>query len=306
MQDTDKPDNDALETNDIIHRFIFDKTDIRGEIVALEKSFAQAYEHQTFHKSLRPVFGEFLAGVALLSEVLKFEGTLTLQAKGEGPVNFIMAEATDKGDVRGIIRILDAHDRVRDFNTNNLQELLGNGVITITIDPVKGQRYQGIVPIDAPNLSQCLEHYFSQSEQLPTDISLFATEEHCGGLFLQCLPAQEITSAEERAEKWDTAQHLAATISADELFSLNNTDLLYRLFHEMDCRVFEPKNIKFNCSCTRERSKNAIQSIGKAEAQSLLQERNVIQIDCQFCGQQYSFGESDLSDIFPDESETLH
>ena len=117
MQTEDKT---STKQKDIIHRFIFDKTDIRGEIVALQDSYTQAFEHQDFHPSLRPVFGEFLAGAALLSEVLKFEGTLTLQAKGDGPVNVIMAEATHDGDIRGIVRILEPEHQGQDFTDVDL------------------------------------------------------------------------------------------------------------------------------------------------------------------------------------------
>lgn len=292
--------------NDIIHRFIFDETDIRGEIVALEESFQQAYEHQEFHSSLRPLFGDFLAGAALLSEVLKFEGTLTLQAKGDGPVNLIMAEATHDGKVRGIIRVLDPSAQMADMSDLSLPQILGNSILTITIDPLKGARYQGIIPVDAPNLAGCLEHYFAQSEQLPTDIRLFATDKHCGGLFLQCLPAQEVKDETLRQEKWEMAEHLAATVSADEIFSLDNQEVLLRLFHEMTCRVFEPKAIQFACSCSRERSMNAIQSIGKAEADDLIQERGEIRTDCQFCGQQYIFNAHDVAEMFDGDGNTLH
>ncbi len=292
--------------NDVLHRFIFDNTDIRGEIVSLDESFRQAFKHQNFHASLRAVFGEFLAGAALLSEVLKFEGTLTLQAKGSGPVNLIMAEASDKGEIRGIIRLLGESEAQQDFSQMKLSDLVGEGILTITIDPEKGHRYQGIIPLDQDTLALCLEQYFSQSEQLPTDISLFATDEQCGGLFLQCLPAQEIKDQETRDERWEMATHLASTLTAKELFSLANTDILYRLFHELSCRVFDPKHVKFKCSCSRDRSANAIQSIGKTETQHLLLERGVIKIDCQFCGQQYQFTDNDVELIFPDESKPLH
>jgi len=182
------------KNDDVINRFLFDETDIRGEIVSLNKSFQEAHAHQSFARELVPLFGEFLAGAVLLSEVLKFEGTLTLQARGDGDVAIVMAEVTDQGDLRGIVRMHPERDEALfDLSDLKLKTLLGNAVLTITIDPKKGKRYQGIVPLNGVTLTECLENYFVQSEQLPTQIQLFADDKKCGGLFLQCPPPQLVT-----------------------------------------------------------------------------------------------------------------
>lgn len=298
-----------MHHNDFLNRFLFDDTDIRGEIVALEKTYQEAYAHQQFPKSLRPLFGEFLSGAALLSEVLKFKGTLTLQARGDGDVSIVMAEVTDEGFIRGIVRTHPERDLPEDFDATGkrLPELLGNAILTITIDPLKGQRHQGIVPLAGDNLSDCLGDYFRQSEQLPTHINLFSEEKVCGGLFLQCLPAQLVKDAQQREDQWETVTQLAATASAEELFELDNEALLTRLFHEMTCRVFPPKRIHFRCTCDRDRSANALQSLGYEDAKALLEEQTVIIIDCQFCGKVYRFDGSDLGKIFPAAGEqSLH
>jgi len=292
---------------DVIHRFIFDETDIRGEIVSLDHSFNEATQHQDIPVQLKPVFGEFLAAAALLSEVLKFEGILTLQAKGDGDVAIIMAEANESGDVRGILRVNpDVVLEETGLDERTLPDLLGNAVLTMTIDPTQGQRYQGIVPVDCDTLSDCLEGYFKQSEQLPTFIRLYTDSHHCGGLFLQSLPAQLVTDPEERQDQWDTRIQLAATLSPEEIFDLDHTDVLTRLFHEMQCRVFEPRQLRFACSCSRERSATALKSIGLNEAVQLLQERDIINIDCQFCGKAYAFGEHDINALFPNKDKPLH
>ncbi|WP_086929602.1 Hsp33 family molecular chaperone HslO [Agarilytica rhodophyticola] len=296
-----------MSTNDYINRFLFDDTDIRGEIVAIEDTFQAAYQHQTFPKALTPIFGDFLAGAALLAEVLKFEGTLTLQARGQGNVALIMAETNHEGHLRGILRLQpDADSSAMSFDDISLPQLLGNGVLTITIEPNKGKRYQGIIAITNNTLAECLQDYFSNSEQLPTQIQLYSDAGRCGGLFLQCLPKQLVTDEEKREDLWQTAKQLAMTLSAKELFELENEQVLLRLFHEMQCRVFDAKPIVFRCSCSKERSGNALKSIGYDDAQALLQERDIISIDCEFCGKVYHFGEKDLDEIFERKNNLLH
>ena len=180
----------SLPDADNINRFLFDGTDIRGEIVTLETSYQELLSNQTIDQGLVPLFGEFLAGTSMLAEILKFDGTLTLQARGEGSLGLIMSEANSEGHLRGIVSCDDQqacfNDDARQLKP--LQELIGNGVLAMTIDPKNGQRYQGIVPLEGASLSECLQNYFHQSEQVPTFVKLFANGDRCGGIFLQCLP----------------------------------------------------------------------------------------------------------------------
>lgn len=295
--------------NDYINRFLFDNTDIRGEVVALEHTFQQAIAHQHLPKKLIPLFGEFLAAASLLAEVLKFEGILTLQARGNGKIGLIMAETTHKGELRGVVRLNPNHTEEVDWDGDldlSLPALLGEATLAITVEPNIGARYQGIVPLEEATLAACLQHYFEQSEQLPTHVKLFADQHYAGGIFLQCLPAQLITDLQKRRDTWETCCHLAETITREELFSLANEEILLRLFHEMTCRVFEAKNLHFKCSCDRERGANALKSIGQDEAMELLSKHNPIKIDCQFCGQVYQFGQRDLEELFLGEPPVLH
>lgn len=295
-----------MHKNDYVNRFLFDDTDIRGEIVALENTFKDATEHQKFPPELTPVFGEFLAAAALLAEVLKFEGVLTLQARGEGDIAMIMAEANHQGHLRGIVRT-QPEKNVSQLADLSLDSLMGNNaILSITIDPIKGKRYQGIVPIDKSKLAECLEEYFRQSEQLLTQIQLFSSASQCAGLFLQCLPPQVVTDLDKRKDNWDTCIQLAATIKPEEMFELHNEEILTRLFHQLTCRVFTPKPIELQCLCNRQRSATALQSLGYKDALALIGERDLITIDCQFCGKTYSFSETDLEEVFPDQKGTMH
>lgn len=297
---------DTTTSSDQIRRFMLDDCDIRGEIVTLEHSYQQASEHQNLAPATRFLLGEFLAATTLLAEVLKFEGILTLQVRGSGPVPLIMAETTDERHLRGIVKLRD------DVGADALEglsftQMIGNGVLTLTIDPRKGSRYQGIVPAEGDTLAECLTNYFAQSEQLKTRFWLAADNQKAAGLLLQALPNPDPQGSGQRShELWTTAAHLANTVKPEELLQLDQETLLYRLFNEFDIRLYDPQPVSFACSCSRERSARALLSLGRDDAYTLLAERDIIETSCEFCGTQYHFGEPDLATIFGSANDDLH
>lgn len=287
MSDTENPDK--------IQRFLLENSDIRGEIVTLSKSFHEACLLQDLPKNTLPLFGEFLAGACLIGALLKREGIFTLQAQGKGPVRVISAETTHEGHLRGILK---CDGNLENVGEQKISSLFGKGNLFLTLDPEKGQRYQGIVPMEKDSLSACLSDYFEHSEQVPTQLLLFADESRCGGLLIQCLPMDKIKDQDERSALWESVKQLCATISVDEFFEVAHETLLYRLFHEQQCRVFEEKSIRYFCSCTKERSANAITALGKDDALELVKEKGSIALDCQYCGEHYAFDESEVDDLF--------
>lgn len=292
----------TASSRDQIHRFVFDHCDIRGEIVSLNQTLVNATAHQNLPDSARALLGEFLAAVSLMVEVLKFSGTLTLQARGSGPVPLIMAEANDRRTLRGIVKF--AEGGPRDLTGLTLPQLIGEGVLSLTLDPNQGKRYQGIVALDGATLAECLNHYFTLSEQLPTRLWIHADTRRAGGLLLQALPP----AAGQRAntDAWETAEHLAETLTKTELLELDHTTLLSRLFNEFDVRLFPPQALAFKCLCSRERSLRSLTALGREDAYALLGERDLIEIHCEFCGAGYSFGQQDLEDLFPPHDKRLH
>lgn len=282
---------------DLLHRFLFDDADIRGELLTLGASYRAATAHQHLPPAVQALLGEFFAAASLMAEMFKFEGTLTLQARGSGPVPLIMAEANEQRDIRGIARLKEGTDGIT-LTEKTLPELIGQGVLTLTVDPVKGQRYQGIVPLEGQTLAECLSHYFAQSEQLPTQLWLSADGQSAAGLLLQALPAAG--EQQRDPEQWRTAQQLAGTVTAEEQLTLDHATLLRRLFHEFEVRLFTPEPVQFACSCSRERSANALTALGREDAYALLTERDSIDMDCQFCGAHYQFGAEDLQGLFGD------
>ena len=301
-----------MPSNDLLHRFLFDDCDIRGEIVTLGDSYREVLSHNPQVPAIRRLLGEFLAAVGLLSSTLKFDGKIILQARGDGPLSTIMAECNHHNNLRGIVRTnpeIELSDELADHGS--LQQLLGNGILVITIEPQRSEnfggtleRHQGIVPMDAENLAGCLEHYFYQSEQLSTRLWFAANSDVATGFLIQALPQQLITNEDDNQDKWETIITLADTIKADELLELEHATVLYRLFNEQPLRLYEPKALRFACSCSRERSANALLAIGNDEVESLLIEKGSIDIDCQFCNQHYHFAADEVRKLLG--GNTLH
>ena len=289
------------------YRFIFAQNDIRGELVQQSQAYQAVLANNDLPDNLQNILGHFLCAANLLAATVKFEGILSLQAKGAGPVTMIMAESTDNNQVRAIVRVQEGSDQNNLATTTDLRELLGpKAVLAITIDPTHGERYQGIVPIDAPSLAPCLEHYFAQSEQLDTKIWLAADEQRAAGLLLQALPQQLVSDPEQYQEQWSTAAQLAGTVKNDELLSLSAETLVFRLFNEFEVRLLDSKPVKFTCHCSRERSANALISLGEEEVNKLLLEQKQIAIDCHFCHAHYAFTAEDLPTLFPSSGLPLH
>jgi len=276
--------------SDELIRFIFDSTDIRGEWVQLDRSYADTLINHHYAPGVRRLIGEFLAAVSLLSATMKYEGTLILQARSDGPVPLIMAEATSKGEVRAIVRGAEA------AIGNDFKSLMGDGQLTITIDPVNGRRYQGIVAMEGDSLASCLEAYFRQSEQLPTRFWLAVDDNRAAGLFLQELPSQ--TDAATRAEQWQHLRTLADTVTADELLQLPAATLLHRLFHQEQVRLLQRNAVEFRCSCSQARTEGMLASLGRDEIEAILAEQGEVAVNCEFCLQSYRFSPEQARQLF--------
>ena len=282
-------------------RFLFEDADVRGETVRLDGAYREILGIHQYAPGVSRILGEFLAAAVLLATNLKFEGRLILQARSQGQIPLLMAECDDNLRIRGIAR------GAQQATATNDEQLLSDGQLAITIDPRKGQRYQGVVPLENGCLAQSLDAYFEQSEQLKTQIWLAADGQRAGGMLLQQLPPQVTASEEERQRHWEHYSTLAATLKQEELVDLQAEHLLGRLYHEENLRLFDPAPVEFFCSCSAQRSRNALTVLDPAEMEEILSESGVIEVDCEFCNQQYRFTREDLSDVLKGvESKTLH
>lgn len=284
---------------DQCQRFLFEQLAIRGEITGLKQSYQDVLNQHSYPQPVARLLGEFMAAVSLLSDTLKFRGRLSLQAKGEGQVRVVLAECEQHERLRAIARYND------DFIDGGV--LLGAGQLAITIEPENGQRYQGIVSLADRGLAAALEEYFQQSEQIKTRLWLAADGQRAAGLLIQAMPeSASESSLSQDSEPWDRIISLSDTITDDELLNLSNERLLVRLFHEETVRTWPPSQRYFQCSCSHERSANALSSIGYAEARQLAVEQGSIEVDCQFCHAKYFYSVEDVERLFGDQSTSLN
>lgn len=289
-------------------RFFFSDCDIRGEILRLEESLAPILQARDYPLSVQSVLSEAMAAVVLMANTLKFEGRLSLQAQGSGAVTLLLAEATHDGQIRGLAKLdeskLDESQMIAGSQPAedsapqpSLADLLGaDGVLAITIRPTQGQQYQGVVPLDAPTLAACLEHYFDQSEQLKTRLWLTGGNGRAAGLLLQQLP-NHASSAEENADIWQNIEVLADTLTMEELLDLPSEEVLHRLFHEQSVQLPDAQAIHFGCTCSRDKVQRTLASIGASELQGILDDLGEASISCDFCGQTELFDAVDLAQI---------
>lgn len=296
-----KKQQEQLDTGNRSMRFIFEETDIRGETVHLGSAFRDILAIHQYPPAVGALLGEFLAAAVLLSTTVKFSGKLILQVRSEGEIPLLMVECTSDQEVRAIAR------GAQQATSEHFDQLLTNGQLAVTIDPDKGERYQGIVPLQGGSLATSLDAYFAQSEQLQTRLWLAADENQAAGMLLQQLPTQEVIDQDERQVQWEHACTLAETLRQDELLQLKAEEILHRLYHETPLRVFPPGAVAFSCSCSTQRTLSALATLGKAELLDIIEEQGSISMDCEFCNQQYVYYKDDLHAILKEsETRTLH
>jgi len=276
--------------NDYLYRFVFEQFGVRGEFVRLAASWQAVREKHDYPPAVEVPLGNALTSVLLLSGTIKFKGSLVLQLQGDGLVQALVAQATEQRTVRGMARF---DELLRSGEQVDPDHLLGNARLVLTAQAPNGERYQGIVAVEGGDVAKAVEGYFVQSEQLPTRLWLATDRQAAAGLFLQRLP-----QTEQDQDHWERVCMLAETIKDEELLSLDARELLRRLFHEEDLRLFEPEPVAFRCGCSRERIGEALVSLGEGEVAQMLEEMGSIDVSCEFCNASYSFDTVDAAALF--------
>lgn len=279
-----------MKKPDLSHRFLFQDHPIRGQYVTLDKTWREIAQQAGLEGKGLTLLGEAMASIILLADTLKIEGSVTLQIHGTGPLGLLVVEANSKQQVRGIARQEGQID-----DAMSLEEIFGSNHLVITIKTKGAEPHQGIVPLQGANFSEALEYYFATSEQLPTRFWLACDEENASGMLIQKLPGEA-----EDEDAWDRVLHLASTVTSDELQTVPLDDLLHRLFNEETMRLFDPRSIEFSCSCSRERTVGMLLTLGKAEADDIVEQEGVISVNCEFCNANYVFDGIDVAQIFGD------
>jgi molecular chaperone Hsp33 len=290
-----------MQANDTLQRFIFEQAPIRGEIVRLDATWRTVLARRDYPPAVRDLLGEMAAAAMLLSATLKFTGSLIMQIQGDGTVPLLVVECTSNRTLRAI-----AH-WTEDVRAAPLAEMMGNGRLLITISPAEGtERYQGIVELEGNSVAEVLENYLARSEQLDTRLWLASNATQVAGMLLQRLPGEQ-----DDEDAWPRAVHLGSTITQTELLRLPAPEIIHRLYHEEDIRMFDGEPVSFRCSCSRERVTDMLRMLGHEEVQSILNEQGAVKMDCEFCGQHYELDPIDAELIFasaiaPEASSTHH
>ncbi|HAU8294826.1 TPA: Hsp33 family molecular chaperone HslO [Vibrio vulnificus] len=289
--------------SNVLNRYLFEDLSVRGELVQLDEAYQRIISSKDYPAALQKLLGELLVSTTLLTATLKFEGSITIQLQGDGPVSLAVINGDNEQKIRGVAR-WEGH--IADDAT--LHDMMGKGYMVITIEPKKGERYQGIVGLEGDNLEQVLEGYFERSEQLKTRIWIRTGEHegkaHAAGMLIQVMP--DGTGSENDFEH---LEQLTNTVKNEELFTLPANELLYRLYNQEQVRLFEPQNIEFRCGCSRERSGAAIVTVDKNEIYDILASDGSVSLHCDYCGTTYSFDESDVNKLYEEaasEPKTLH
>ncbi|CAM3738847.1 33 kDa chaperonin [Vibrio aerogenes CECT 7868] len=286
-------------TSNVLNRYLFENLSVRGELVQLDETYQQLTSGQTYPAPVKALLGELLVATTLLTATMKFEGSITIQLQGDGAVSLAVINGDHNQQVRGVARW---EGEIPESAT--LHQLMGKGHLVITIEPEQGERYQGIVGLDGDNLAEVLEGYFEHSEQLKTKLWIHTSETHAAGMLLQVLP-----DGTGSPDDFEHLEQLTATISAEELFSLQANDLLYRLYHQEEIKLFQPQPVAFQCNCSRQRTGRAITTLPADEVNKLILQDGHITLHCDYCGTTYHFTEDDVNQLFagqPDSDRTIH
>ena len=308
-------------------KFIFEGLPVRGMLVRLTGAWQEVLQRRqalgAHPPEVRALLGEMAAAGVLMQANIKFNGALILQVMGDGPVKLAVAEVQPDLGFRATAKVVgEVPGGARLAAMLNVH---GQGRCAITLDPkdrFPGQQpYQGVVPLSASSdgappaplqqVQEVLEHYMLQSEQLDTKLVLAANDEVAAGLLIQRLPVEGEANLEGSArarkneddiglsEAYNRIAILAATLTREELLTLPSDQIMHRLFWEETLRVFEPTATPhFACTCSRERVRGMLRGLGREESDGLILERGVVEVGCEFCGQQYHFDAVDVGEMF--------
>ena len=280
---------------DIVRKYMCDQApNIRLVTVRLEQSTEDMLNHQNMPLLVKKLCEELTAAACLLAHMLKFKGKLVIQTIGSGPIKMMVAECSSEGRIRATAQWGDLAD------CSDFQELVGKGSFAVTLEPKRGERYQGVVTLEGNSIIECINHYFEQSEQLTTRIWISSDGKGVGGLLVQNIAEVGDQTLTNDAD-WIAVSTLADTMTTEELARDAGPLLIYKLFHELSPRSFAPWRIVFGCSCSKERSSRALGALGENELKQLFSEEPKLIVDCHFCGRVYQYDQADLEWLLSDQ-----
>jgi molecular chaperone Hsp33 len=294
------------QPGDEVRRFIVENRPVRGHWVRLEGAWRELRAHKEYPEPVRELLGQAVAASVLLAATLKFNGTLTLQLRGNGAVKLLVAQCTHDFRLRAVANFDEAAvDGVTSESQGGaaFRRLVGTeGRIVVTIESEeRNQRYQGIVPLTGASLADSLETYFASSEQLPTRVLLAADSERGVGVLVQKLPDPANADESDMKAVWEDAQRGIERLNTTDLLMRPVEELLERGFATHDMRLFKGAPVQFECRCSQGRVSSLLRSLGADEVRDVLKEQGAVTVTCEFCHRPYRFDAVDVEALFAEE-----
>jgi len=295
----------AAPTDDFAAAFQIEGWPVRGRLVRLGEAVDKILSAHAYPEPVAALLGEACVLAAIVGSALKFDGRLIVQAQGDGPVRYVVADYGTDGHLRGFCRF-DPEEVAKaseGFARPGAKTLLGGGVFIMTVDRgADFERTQGVTPIEGESLSLCAEHYFTQSEQVPTKVRLAVGEVEtdagrtwrAGGAMIQVIAGDESRGSTE--EVWERTRALFATLGDDELIdpTISAETLLYRLFHEDGVRLEGAKALAAVCRCSKDRIATVLQSFPAEERAEMVEDDGKIRVTCEYCSTNYEIDPAEL------------
>tara|TARA_R110002096_G_scaffold101547_4_gene224549 strand:+ start:859 stop:1719 length:861 start_codon:yes stop_codon:yes gene_type:complete len=273
---------------DSITPFAFESMSVRGALIHMSRSWRRMQRDHDYPTLIAETLGHAAAATGLIAQSLKFDGSITLQLQGSETLQMLVMQCSSDMHLRGMAIAND------EATASNFEELLGNARCAITVD--SGERpYQGVVAIEGDSLAASLEHYFDRSVQVPSHVALLADKKLAGGILLQQMPGQPVD-----ADDWNRLQFIVRTLARADFDNDTAIDLLRKLFAEDDVRVHEPRQVGFQCRCSRQKVEEVLKMLGEQESRDALSEQGEIEVVCEYCGRRQQFDAVDLTRLFAD------
>lgn len=283
--------------NNYIQRFLLEDLDIRGAVVHLDSVWQQMLQDRNYPAPVIQLLGEMSTTTLLLGCNLKQLGRLTVQLRGNGPVSMLVIDCNESFHLRGMAKYASQ------VAAQPVPDLLGHGQLVLTLDMASmREAYQSIVPLDGDTIAEIFEHYFRQSEQLPSRLFLATSADAIFGILLQKLP----TADQQDADGWTRIEALAASVQDQAMFSLTTEEILTRLFIEETIRIFDAETVSYGCHENPAKIYSMLQSLGRAEVNAILQEQGEVVVHDDICNREYRLDALTIDAIFREAGSTVH
>ncbi len=277
-------------SNSFVQKFMFAELPIRGAFVILDDVWREIISQNTYPDSIAQVLGELVAANILMTTGVKFRGKIIAQIQDNPLFNLIVSECRDDLSVRATAKLSKNVD-----TELNYHKCLSVGKLVVSVDSNnEGKIYQSIIALDGSNLSETINKYMLQSEQLNSLFILAYTKERVVGFMIQQLPEQNV----ELFNEIERVFFLANTLGREELLEDDVSTVLYNLFHEDDLVLYDKIDVDSFCTCSRGKVSRMLRSVGMAELERIVAEEGAVNVTCEFCHTEYSFNSADIIDVF--------